>query len=78
MDRVSLQPAAGAHGELTGIMMVKACLEARGRARKKVLVPDSAHGTNCSTSTVASYQMVELKSNERGCDRAGAGGKVDG
>jgi glycine dehydrogenase subunit 2 len=66
MDRVSLQPAAGAHGELTGIMMVKACLEARGEQRKKILVPDSAHGTNCSTSTVASYQMVELKSNERG------------
>ncbi len=66
MDRVTLQPAAGAHGELTGITMVKACLQARGDKRKKVLVPDTAHGTNCSTSTVASYQMVEIKSNERG------------
>jgi glycine dehydrogenase subunit 2 len=66
MDRVTLQPAAGAHGELTGIMMVRACLEARGDKRRKVLVPDTAHGTNCSTSTIASYQMVELKSNERG------------
>ena len=66
MDRVSLQPAAGAQGELTGIMMVKACLEARGESRKKVLVPDTAHGTNCSTSTVVSFQMVEIKSNERG------------
>jgi glycine dehydrogenase subunit 2 len=66
MDRVTLQPAAGAHGELTGITMVKACLQARGDRRKKVLVPDTAHGTNCSTSTVASYQMVEIKSNERG------------
>jgi len=47
-------------------MMVKACLQARGDKRKKVLVPDTAHGTNCSTSTVASYQMVEIKSNERG------------
>jgi glycine dehydrogenase subunit 2 len=66
MDRVTLQPAAGAHGELTGIKMIKACLQARGERRKKILVPDTAHGTNCSTSTIASYQMVEVKSNERG------------
>ncbi|MGQ9647155.1 MAG: aminomethyl-transferring glycine dehydrogenase subunit GcvPB [Thermodesulfobacteriota bacterium] len=66
MDSVCLQPAAGAHGELTGIRMVKACLQARGEERKKVLVPDTAHGTNCSTSTIVSYQMVELKSNEKG------------
>ena len=66
MDDVSLQPAAGAHGELTGIRMVKACLQARGNGREKVLVPDTAHGTNCSTSTIASYQMVEIKSNENG------------
>jgi glycine dehydrogenase subunit 2 len=66
MDHVSLQPAAGAHGELTGIRMVKACLQARGDGRQKVLVPDTAHGTNCSTSTIASYQMVEIKSNEDG------------
>ena len=66
MDRVTCQPAAGAQGELTGMMMIKACLQARGDRRKKVLVPDTAHGTNCSTSTVASYQMVEIKSDERG------------
>ena len=66
MDRVTLQPAAGAHGELTGIMMVKAALQARGEGRKKVLVPDTAHGTNCSTSAIASYQMIEIKSNDRG------------
>jgi len=66
MDRVSLQPAAGAHGELTGMMMIRACLQARGERRRKVLVPDTAHGTNCSTSSIASYQMVEIKSNERG------------
>ena len=66
MDYVTLQPAAGAHGELTGMMMVKACLQSRGEKRKKVLVPDTAHGTNCSTSSVASYQMVEIKSNEKG------------
>jgi len=66
MDHVTLQPAAGAHGELTGMMMVRACLQARGEKRKKVLVPDTAHGTNCSTSSVASYQMIEIKSNEDG------------
>jgi glycine dehydrogenase subunit 2 len=66
MDRVTLQPAAGAHGELTGIMMVKACLEARGERRRKILVPDTAHGTNCSTSSIASFRTVEIKSNERG------------
>ena len=66
MDHVTLQPAAGAHGELTGMMMIKACLQARGEKRRKVLVPDTAHGTNCSTSAVASYQMVGIRSNERG------------
>jgi glycine dehydrogenase subunit 2 len=66
MDDVTLQPAAGAHGELTGIMIIRAALEARGEKRKKVLVPDTAHGTNCSTSTIASFRMVEIKSNERG------------
>jgi len=66
MDQTTLQPAAGAHGELTGMMMIRAALQARGEKRKRVLVPDTAHGTNCSTSTVASYQVVEIKSNERG------------
>ena len=66
MDHVTLQPAAGAHGELTGMMMIKACLNARGEKRRKVLVPDTAHGTNCSTSAIASYQMVGIRSNERG------------
>ena len=66
MDHVTLQPAAGAQGELTGMMMIKACLQARGERRKKVLVPDTAHGTNCSTSSIASYQVVEIKSNENG------------
>ncbi len=66
MDRVTLQPAAGAHGELTGMMMIRACLQGRGEKRKKVLIPDTAHGTNFSTSAVASYQAVEIKSNENG------------
>ena len=66
MDHVTLEPAAGAHGELAGMMMVRACLEKRGEKREKVLVPDTAHGTNCSTSAIASYQVVEIKSNENG------------
>lgn len=66
MDRVTLQPAAGAHGELTGMMMIRACLQDRGEKRKKVLIPDTAHGTNFSTSAVSSYQTVEIKSNENG------------
>jgi glycine dehydrogenase subunit 2 len=66
MDDATLQPAAGAHGELAGMMMIKACLGARGEKRKKVLVPDTAHGTNCSTSSVAGYQTIEIKSNEDG------------
>lgn len=66
MDQVTLQPAAGAQGELTGMMMIRACLQARRERRKKVLIPDTAHGTNCSTSTIASYQMIEVKSNENG------------
>src|SRR4030066_360645 len=66
MDQVTLQPAAGAQGELTGMMMIKACLQARGGRRKKVLVPDTAHGTNCTTSSIVSYQMIEVKSNEKG------------
>jgi glycine dehydrogenase subunit 2 len=66
MDYVTLQPAAGAHGELAGMMMVKTLLEKRGEKRNKVLVPDTAHGTNCSTSAIASFQVIEIKSNEDG------------
>lgn len=66
MDQATLQPAAGAHGELTGMMMIRAALQERGEKRKKVLVPDTAHGTNCSTSSIASYKVVEIKSNDRG------------
>jgi glycine dehydrogenase subunit 2 len=66
MDAVTLQPAAGAHGELTGILLVRAALEARGNARKKVLVPDSAHGTNPATVRMAGYEVVNVASNDRG------------
>ncbi|NJD30201.1 MAG: glycine dehydrogenase subunit 2 [Chloroflexi bacterium] len=61
MDAVTLQPAAGAHGELTGILMIRAYHEARGdMARTEVLVPDSAHGTNPATATMAGLRTVSL------------------
>src|SRR5207302_4019263 len=56
MDAVTLQPAAGAHGELTGILLVRAVLEAQGNPRRRVIVPDSAHGTNPSTVRTAGYE----------------------
>jgi glycine dehydrogenase subunit 2 len=67
MDAVSLQPAAGAQGELTGILMIRAYLHSQGNARKKILIPDSAHGTNPSSAAIAGYQVENIKSGERGC-----------
>src|SRR5438128_6880505 len=67
LGAVSLQPAAGAQGELTGLLMIRACLEDRGSRRKYVLVPDSAHGTNLASVTIAGYQVRALKSSDRGC-----------
>jgi glycine dehydrogenase subunit 2 len=69
MAGVTLQPAAGAHGELAGILMIRKALEARGDARDEVLVSDSAHGTNPATATFAGYKAVEVSS--------GADGTVD-
>jgi len=66
MDAVTLQPCAGAQGELTGILLIRAFLDAQGDSRKKVLVPDSAHGTNPATATIAGYEVEEIRSNERG------------
>ncbi len=66
MDAVSLQPAAGAQGELTGILMIRAFLAERGNARRYVLIPDSAHGTNPASVTTSGYSVRNLKSNERG------------
>ena len=66
-DGVSLQPAAGAHGELTGLMVIKAYHESRGDfKRNKIIVPDSAHGTNPASASVIGYEIVEVKSNEKG------------
>ena len=67
MDAISLQPAAGAQGELTGILMIRACLADRGHPRKYVLIPDSAHGTNPASVAISGYEVRNLKSNERGC-----------
>jgi glycine dehydrogenase subunit 2 len=72
MDAVTLQPAAGAHGELTGILMIRAALEARGDPRKKVVVPDSAHGTNPATVRMAGYETVNVASNAQGMLDPGA------
>lgn len=66
MDAVTLQPAAGAHGEFTGILLIRAALEKAGNARKKVLCPDSAHGTNPATAAMVGYDVVTLKSNSLG------------
>ena len=67
MDRFTLQPAAGAHGEITGIMLIKAYHEKNGDTkRNKIIVPDSAHGTNPATAAMAGYQIVEIKSTPEG------------
>ncbi len=66
MAAATLQPAAGAHGELAGILMIRKALEARGDARELVLVPDSAHGTNPATATFAGYKTVEVPSDKHG------------
>ncbi len=66
MDAVTLQPAAGAHGELTSMMIVRRYHEKKGSPRKYVLVPDSAHGTNPASVTLAGYQAKTIKSNEKG------------
>ncbi|MGH7277911.1 MAG: aminomethyl-transferring glycine dehydrogenase subunit GcvPB [Candidatus Rokuibacteriota bacterium] len=66
MDAVSLQPAAGAQGELAGILMIRAYHLANGEKRTKVLIPDSAHGTNPASTAIAGYEVVQLKSETNG------------
>jgi glycine dehydrogenase subunit 2 len=66
MDAVSLQPAAGAQGELAGVLMIRAYHASRGEKRTKVLVPDSAHGTNPASTAIAGYEVVEVKSLPNG------------
>ena len=66
MDAVTLQPAAGAHGELTGILVIRALLEKRGNPRKKILIPDSAHGTNPASAVIAGYAVEPVASSASG------------
>ena len=66
LPHVSLQPSAGAHGELAGLLLTRAYHEDRGEQRHKVLTPDTAHGTNPATVTMAGYEVVKVASNERG------------
>jgi len=66
MDAITLQPAAGAHGELTGLLLTRAYHHSKGKPRKKVLIPDSAHGTNPATAAMVGYAVENLKSNAQG------------
>ena len=66
MDAITLQPVAGVHGEFTGILLVRAWHESRGNARRKIIIPDSAHGTNPATAAICGYQVENLKSNAQG------------
>lgn len=66
LDEVTLQPAAGSHGELTGLFLTRAYHSANGELRRKVLIPDSAHGTNPASITMAGFQAVSIPSDQRG------------
>ncbi|HSE89404.1 MAG TPA: aminomethyl-transferring glycine dehydrogenase subunit GcvPB [Candidatus Binatia bacterium] len=66
MDCISLQPSAGAQGELTGLMLIRAWLTEKGNPRKKIIVPDTAHGTNPASSTLCGYEVVQISSTARG------------
>lgn len=67
MDRFSLQPAAGAHGELAGLLIIKAYHANRGETnRTKIIIPDSAHGTNPASASMAGFDVIQVKSNSRG------------
>ncbi len=66
MSAVTLQPAAGAHGELTGMMVIKKYFEVRGEKRKKVIIPDSAHGTNPASAHLCGFDVVPVASDSKG------------
>jgi glycine dehydrogenase subunit 2 len=76
MEHVSLQPSAGAQGELTGLMLIRAYLAAKGDPRKKIIVPDTAHGTNPASSTLCGYDVVQISSNDQGVIDASAVAKL--
>ncbi len=66
MDAITLQPSAGAHGEMTGMMIIKKYFDSIGEKRTKVIIPDSAHGTNPASAKMAGFDVVEIKSNSKG------------
>jgi glycine dehydrogenase subunit 2 len=66
MDAVTLQPAAGAHGELTGMLLLSAYHKKNGKPRSKIIVPDTAHGTNPASAALCGYRAISVKSNARG------------
>ena len=66
MDAVTLQPAAGAHGELTGMLLIHAYHESKGSQRSKIIIPDTAHGTNPASAALCGYRSIPVKSNEQG------------
>src|SRR4029450_12063239 len=66
MPAVAMSPAAGAHGELCGIMTIRAALLAKGDARKRILVPESAHGTNPATAAACGYEVDPVPADDRG------------
>ena len=79
MEVITLQPAAGAHGEFTGILLVRAWHESQGNARRKILIPDSAHGTNPATAAICGYAVENLKSNaDGGIDLEALERQIDG
>src|SRR5437660_10680790 len=67
MVAATLQPPAGAAGELTGLLLMRAWHADQGRSRTKVIIPDSAHGTNPASVTLGGYETVTVKSDARGC-----------
>jgi glycine dehydrogenase subunit 2 len=66
LDALTLQPAAGAQGELTGLLLIRAYLEQQGNPRRTVLIPDSAHGTNPATAVIAGYEVENIQSDAQG------------
>lgn len=66
MDAITLQPSAGAHGEMTGMMIIKKYFDTIGEKRTKVIIPDSAHGTNPASAKMSGFEVVQIKSNEKG------------
>lgn len=66
MDAITLQPSAGAHGEMTGMMIIKRYFDTIGEKRTKVIIPDSAHGTNPASARMSGFDIIEIKSNAKG------------